>query len=371
MLRLKIVTIIGARPQFIKAAPMQAALQKQAGLAHVLVHTGQHYDYAMSKVFFDELALPVPNYHLEVGSGSHGAQTARIMERLEPILQKEKPDWVLLYGDTNSTLAGALTASKLHVPVVHVESGLRSFNKAMPEEINRIVTDHVSTVLFCPTDVAVKNLEHEGFSLEMPKTPTADTPLVFNSGDVMYDAALLSIAIAEQKSTILSTLGLTPKSYYLATIHRAENTDDRQPLANLLEAFAQMDALVIFPAHPRTVERFKRFELTPSQNVRVISPVGYFDMLMLEKAARAILTDSGGVQKEAFFFQVPCVTLRRETEWVETVATGWNRIVNNEPSVILNAVRKLTPGKAGTLPYGDGQAAHKIIECLLQCTNHR
>ena len=371
MLRLKIVTIIGARPQFIKAAPMQAALQRRANLVPVLVHTGQHYDYALSKMFFDELALPVPDYHLEVGSGSHGAQTARIMERLEPVLQKENPDWVLLYGDTNSTLAGALTASKLHLPVAHVESGLRSFNKAMPEEINRIVTDHVSTILFCPTVAAVKNLEHEGFSLATPLTPSADTPLVFNAGDVMYDAALLSMAIAERKSTILSTLGLTPKSYYLATIHRAENTDARQPLANLLEAFARMDTPVIFPAHPRTVERLTRFELQPGNNVRVIPPVGYFDMLMLEKAARAILTDSGGVQKEAFFFQVPCVTLRRETEWVETVATGWNRIVNNEPAVILDAVRNLASGQTGTFPYGDGQAANKIVECLIQSTKSR
>jgi UDP-GlcNAc3NAcA epimerase len=363
--RLKILTVVGARPQFVKAAPMQAAMQQHGGIAHVLVHTGQHYDYAMSKVFFDELALPSPDYHLEVGSGAHGAQTARIMERVEPILEKERPDWVLVYGDTNSTLAAALAASKLHLPVAHVEAGLRSFNKAMPEEINRIVTDHVSSILFCPTVVAMDNLKREGFALDEITTPTVDAPLVVNAGDVMYDAALLGMDIALKKSTILQSLELSRGSYFLATIHRAENTDDRDALALLLDALAHSNATVVLPLHPRTAERFSRFGLNPGVNIRVIPPVGYFDMLMLEKSARAILTDSGGVQKEAFFFQVPCVTLRRETEWVETVETGWNRLAGSDAATIGEIIQTLGPGKMDVFPYGDGNAAQRIVGYLV------
>lgn len=361
---MKIVTVVGARPQFIKTAPVIAAANRQPGVQHALVHTGQHYDYAMSKVFFDELSLPAPDYHLEVGSGSHGTQTGLIMERLEPILFKESPDWVLVYGDTNSTLAAALTAAKIHQPVAHVEAGLRSFNKAMPEETNRIVADHVSTILFCPTETAVRNLVREGFSTDDRPKPNADAPLVVNSGDVMYDAALLSLQIAERRSTVLKTLGLARKDYLLATIHRAENTDDAGNLKRIVDALGQVGRPVVFPVHPRTADRFRRFDIAVAGHVRVIEPVGYFDMLMLEKSAAAILTDSGGVQKEAFFFQVPCVTLRKETEWVETVETGWNTIVGTDPGKIVAAACDAKAGKNGVSPYGDGHAAEKIVECL-------
>jgi len=353
---LKIVTVVGARPQFIKIAPVIAAASRQPSVEQVLVHTGQHYDYAMSKVFFDELSLPAPDYHLEVGSGTHGTQTGLIMERLEPILFKESPDWVLVYGDTNSTLAAALTAAKIHQPVAHVEAGLRSFNKAMPEEINRIVADHVSALLFCPTRTAVKNLAAEG----------VDSRLVVNSGDVMYDAALLSLQIAERRSTILKTLGVDSKEYVLATIHRAENTDSADNLRCVVDALGQLGRTVVFPVHPRTADRLRRFDIAAAGNVRVIEPVGYFDMLMLEKSAAAILTDSGGVQKEAFFFQVPCITLRKETEWVETVEAGWNTIAGTDAGKIMAAARDAKPGKNGASPYGDGKAAEKIIECLVK-----
>jgi UDP-N-acetylglucosamine 2-epimerase len=376
---LKIVTVIGARPQFIKAAPVIAAARKRRSVRHVLVHTGQHYDYTMSKVFFDELKLPAPEYYLEVGSGSHGIQTAKIMERLEPVLTKEAPDWVLVYGDTNSTLAAALAAAKMQLPVAHIEAGLRSFNKSMPEEINRVMADHVSTLLSCPTTAAIKNLRREGFThfanngalvekdtVTIKNTPTADAPLVVNCGDVMFDAALLGSAVAERKSTILQTLGLQPKEYYLATVHRAANTDDEKTLGKLMAAFGQLDRPVIFPAHPRTAGRLKTFGIAVKHNVRVIEPVGYFDMLMLEKSAAAILTDSGGVQKEAFFFKVPCITLRAETEWVETVETGWNRVVGSDPDQIARAVAVVSAGKNSVFPYAKGNAAGTIVECLMQ-----
>jgi UDP-N-acetylglucosamine 2-epimerase len=352
---MKILTVIGARPQFIKAAPVQAAFQRHGGIEHVLVHTGQHYDYEMSKVFFEELGLPEPDHHLEVGSGTHAVQTGRVMERLEPILEKERPRWVLVYGDTNSTLAGALTAAKLHLPVAHVEAGLRSFNKAMPEEINRILADHVATLLLCPTAAAVANLEREGFH---------DARTVRNVGDVMYDAALLASQIAENKSDVLTRLGLQPQSYRLATIHRAENTDDPNPLREILTGLGRLPAPVILPMHPRTTDRLRKFGLQPPANVRVIPPVGYFDMLLLEKSAALILTDSGGVQKEAYFFRVPCVTMRRETEWVETVATGWNTLTGADADRIAAAAAAARPGQNGASPYGDGHAADRIVADL-------
>lgn len=361
---MKILTVVGARPQFIKTAPVIAAMRRAPQVAHVLVHTGQHYDYALSKVFFDELSLPPPDYHLEVGSGTHAAQTGLIMERLEPVLRKEWPDWVLVYGDTNSTLAAALTAAKIHLPVAHIEAGLRSFNKAMPEEINRIVADRLSTILFCPTEAAVNNLQAEGFDPAVHDKPSAERPLVLNCGDVMYDAALLSLRIAEQRSQILKTLGLTPKEYVLATIHRAENTDNAENLRRIIEALGRLDRFVVFPVHPRTAERFQRFGLGVHANIRVIQPVSYFDMLILEKSAMAILTDSGGVQKEAFFFRVPCVTLRNETEWVETVQAGWNTLAGADPGRIVAAARAARAGRDGASPYGDGHAAEKIVDCL-------
>jgi UDP-N-acetylglucosamine 2-epimerase len=314
---MKIATIVGARPQFIKAAPVSQAL-RQAGYHELLIHTGQHYDYKMSQVFFDELGIPEPDINLEVGSGSHGWQTAQILMRLEETLTAQKPDWVLVYGDTNSTLAGALAACKLRLPLAHVEAGLRSFNRDMPEEHNRVLTDHCADLLFCPTQTAIDNLAKEGL-----------TQGVHWVGDTMYDAVLQFAAVARTNSPILAKLKVEPKNYLLATIHRPYNTDIPQNLINILTAFQGIDELIIFPVHPRTRKKIAELgealsveRLTP--NLKLIEPLGYLDMLMLEQNARMILTDSGGMQKEAYFFGVPCLTLRPVTEWVETVAAGWN-----------------------------------------------
>jgi len=348
---MKVVSIVGARPQFIKAAPVSRELRK----AHreVLVHTGQHYDYAMSRVFFDELGIPEPDYNLGVGSASHGAQTGRMLEQAERVLLEEQPDWVLVYGDTNSTLAGALAAAKLHVPVAHVEAGLRSFNRRMPEEINRVLTDHVSALLFCPTETAVRNLAAEGITWG-----------VHNVGDVMYDAVLHNIGVAEERSKVLDEFGLTPGRYLLTTVHRPDNTDHEDNLQSILAAFNTLEETVIFPAHPRVRKALERWnvETLERSNVRTVDPVGYLDMLVLEKHARMILTDSGGVQKEAYFFGVPCVTLRPETEWVETVEAGWNVIVGADEARILEAVRRPRPTGERPQVFGDGQAGARIVE---------
>lgn len=323
---MKLVDIVGARPQFVKLAPILKAINEHNAthpdrpIQEVLVHTGQHYDYQMSGVFFDELGLKPPDYHLGVGSATHGAQTGEMLRRIEEVLLKEKPDVVMVYGDTNSTLAGALAAAKLHIAVAHVEAGLRSFNRRMPEEINRILTDHISDLLFCPTETAVENLAREGF--------TRGVHLV---GDVMYDAAMQYLELAERKSPILEQLGLQPRSYALATVHRAENTDDPTRLAGILEGLRRVHSSgvpVVMPLHPRTRRALERNHLSPD-GIRILEPVSYLDMLVLEKHARVILTDSGGVQKEAFFFRVPCVTLRQETEWVAKVPAGPNTL---EPS---------------------------------------
>lgn len=361
---MKIVTVIGARPQFIKAAPVSKALQA-GGIDEVLVHTGQHYDDAMSEIFFRELAIPAPLHNLGIGSACHGAQTGRMLEALEYTLLEERPDWVLVYGDTNSTLAGALAASKLHIPVAHVEAGLRSFNRAMPEEINRIVADHVSDVLFAPTDVAVAHLAHEGI----------DTAKVHQVGDVMYDAALHYGAKAECESTVLARLGLAVGNYVLATVHRAENTDVHARLEAILEGLCILaDSLVVvLPLHPRTrriladaggLDRY-------GAKLRLIEPVGYLDMLMLEKCAALVATDSGGVQKEAFFYQVPCVTLREQTEWVELVDLGWNRLVPpaSGASVAAGILAAIGSVGAEATPYGDGNAALLIADSLAEASH--
>lgn len=328
---IKLVNVVGARPQFIKLAPVLRAIAEH-NQAHpdlpirdILVHTGQHYDYEMSGVFFEELGLKHPDYHLGVGSGSHGAQTGEMLRRIEEVLLTVKPDVVVVYGDTNSTLAGALAAVKLHFPVAHVEAGLRSFNRHMPEEINRVLTDHMSEYLFCPTETAVKNLEREGI-----------TRGVYLVGDVMYDALLQYMELAERRSTILRDLGLEPRRYALATVHRAENTDDPARLGGILEGLHRIVASglpVVAPLHPRTRTAATRYGLS-LDGLKVLPPVSYLDMLMLEKHARVILTDSGGVQKEAFFLGVPCVTLRHETEWVETVQTGANWLAGFDPGQI-------------------------------------
>ena len=351
---MKILTVVGARPQFIKAAPVSKAL-RAAGQTEILVHTGQHYDYGMSQVFFEELNIPEPDFNLGVGSGSHGRQTGQMLIGLEEIMVDAKPDWVLVYGDTNSTLAGALAAVKLHLPVAHVEAGLRSFNRAMPEEHNRVLTDHCSDLLFCPTETAVNNLRREGL--------TSGVHLV---GDTMYDAVLQFSEVARQRSTILQDLELTPKLYLLATVHRPYNTDNPANLSNILTAFIELGEPVIFPVHPRTRKYIEALALPglAESNVRMIEPVGYLDMLVLEQHARVILTDSGGMQKEAYFFQVPCVTLRPETEWVETVEAGWNVVVGAERERITGVMQSLAPSSDQSLLYGVGQAAKEIVETL-------
>ncbi|MFC4182589.1 non-hydrolyzing UDP-N-acetylglucosamine 2-epimerase [Saccharococcus thermophilus] len=349
---MKIATILGARPQFIKAAPVSRVLRRKH--TEIIIHTGQHYDANMSDIFFEELNIPKPDYHLGVGSGSHGKQTGEMLIKIEEILLKEKPDYVLVYGDTNSTLAGALVAAKLHIPVIHVEAGLRSFNKKMPEEINRIMTDHVSEFLFCPTDTAVENLKKENI-----------TRNVINIGDVMYDAVLYNKELAKQKSTILSDLGLESKQYHLITIHRAENTDDVQNMKNILEAFAQIEEMKVWPIHPRTKNKLAAYGLSVENipNLKVIEPVGYLDMLTLESNAKKIITDSGGVQKEAYFMQVPCVTVREQTEWVETLETEANILVGTDVEKIVAAVKKEVHPVYSNV-FGDGKAAEKIVEAI-------
>ena len=370
---LKIVTIVGARPQFIKAAVVSRAIQasneKKKKIQEILVHTGQHYDYLMDRVFFEELELPKPDYHLVAGSGSHGKQTGVMLERIEDVLQKEKPGVVLVYGDTNSTLAGALAASKLNIPVAHVEAGLRSYNRRMPEEINRLVTDHLSTFLFCPTAQAIQNLLREGVR-------NGKGRIIKNVGDVMYDSILYYSKIAGEKSSILRDLGFVTDhasrvtSYYLATLHRAENTDDPKKLKSILKALNVIgkETPVILPLHPRTRKMISIHRLSKeTRNVKIIDPVSYLNMLALEKHARAILTDSGGVQKEAYWFRVLCITLREETEWIETVKSGGNVVVGAETGKIIEGVCQARdrnfPGKAPNA-FGNGKASEKIIGFL-------
>jgi UDP-GlcNAc3NAcA epimerase len=358
---MKIVTVVGARPQFIKAAAVSRVLRQSADLEEVLVHTGQHYDDNMSDVFFTELEIPRPGYHLGIGSGSHGAQTGRMLEAVERVLQAEKPDAVLVYGDTNSTLAGALAAAKLHVPVAHVEAGLRSFNRRMPEEVNRVLTDHLAEWLFAPTEAAVANLAAE-------VVPPDKTFLV---GDVMYDAALFYGARAQEEC--LDRLGLKKKEYVLTTVHRAENTDTPGRLRELFEGLSAVAAAVpvVLPLHPRTRGVLERQGLleTYSRRLRLCEPVGYLEMVALEKHARLIATDSGGVQKEAFFYRVPCVTLREETEWVELVELGWNRLLppRDADGVTRGVMASLAVAGQQEPPvglFGGGQAAERIVERL-------
>ncbi|HIJ06505.1 non-hydrolyzing UDP-N-acetylglucosamine 2-epimerase [Methanocalculus sp.] len=354
---MKIVSIIGARPQFIKCAPVSRALRKDH--QEILVHTGQHYDENMSGIFFEELSIPTPDYHLGIGSGSHGAQTGRMLLAIEEVLLKEAPDMVLVYGDTNSTLAGALAAAKLHIPVAHVEAGLRSFDRSMPEEINRLLTDHASDLLFVPTDNGVANLAREGIKKGVHRV-----------GDVMVDALLFNQELAG-RSDILERLDLEAGTYYLATVHRASNTDDEQHLRSIMAAFAGLDRPVIFPAHPRTRKYLEQYGITPEpiSNVRLIEPLAYLDMLRLLAQAAAVLTDSGGVQKEAYILQIPCITLRENTEWVETVEDGWNVLAGADTDRIIAAVGQMT-GKnqnqqnehsgSHSAHYGDGTAADAI-----------
>ena len=355
---MKIVTIVGARPQFIKAATLSRVIRDDyAGkIQEVLVHTGQHYDDNMSKIFFEELDIPNPKYNLEISGGQHGAMTGRMLEAVEKVLLEEKPDWVLVYGDTNSTLAGALAAVKLHIPVAHVEAGLRSFNMRMPEEINRILADRVSTLLFCPTETAVNNLKSEGV-----------VGSVHSVGDVMYDASLFYRDIAHQRSTVLSDLGLTEGRYVLATCHRAENTDVPSRLIGIIDALISIarDMPVILPLHPRTRGLLAQLGMSEKLGIlKVVEPVSFLDMIRLEQSAYAIVTDSGGVQKEAYFYGVPCLTTRDETEWVETVESGWNQLVGSDSAHIIKVYLALKRPILHPQLYGNGKAAERIISIL-------
>lgn len=370
---MKIVSIVGARPQFIKVAPLSRSFDRHNGLGgefieHIIVHTGQHYDAGMSEVFFEELSIPRPRFNLGVGSGSHGSQTGEMLDKIEQALLNICPELVVIYGDTNSTVAGCLAAAKLHIPVIHVEAGLRSFNRSMPEEINRVVADHVSDLLLAPTATAMENLEKEGL---------LDKAIM--TGDIMYDAVLFNRKLAETKSGILSELKLEPRAYGVVTVHRAENTDDGKRLENLLMAFNDIAAStlrLVFPIHPRTAKvlssKFPEWSAHP--RLHLVEPVGYLDMLCLVGNASLLLTDSGGLQKEAFFLGCPCITLRQETEWVETVHERANILAGGEPTKICEAAStwasRFPKGNADfssevAALFGDGHAADKIMNALL------
>lgn len=371
----KLISIAGVRPQFVKAAMVCAAAERynraqrhEARVQHLLLNTGQHYDYGMADVFFQQLPLPRPDYNLGVGSGSHGTQTAAMLEKIEQVLVADKPDCVIVYGDTNSTLAGALAAVKLHIPVAHVESGLRSFNRRMPEETNRIVADHVSSILLCPTQGAIEQLRREGI-----------TKNVFFTGDVMLDAVDIFAAVAAEKSTVLSDLGVAAKKYILVTIHRAENTDSPERTEDLVETLCALEQPTIFSMHPRLRAKLSSepdylhlgSRLEAAAHIKITPPLAYLDMLQLEKNAQLIMTDSGGVQKEAYFVATPCLTLRDETEWTETLHDGWNQVVGTAPEKILPVVRSLwrhngasPAGKPVLSAFGDGRAGDNILQIL-------
>ena len=348
---MKILSVVGARPEFVQAAPLSRALRQNH--QEVLVHTGQHYDYLMSQAFFDELGIPAPDYNLETGSGSHARQTAEILVRLEEVVLWERPQLVIVRGDTNSTLAGALVASKLHIPVAHIEAGERSYDRRMPEEVNRLVADCVADLFFCASQEAVHRLASEGI-----------TQHVYWVGDVMLDAMIHNRPIARRNSSVLARLGLTPGSYALVTIHRAANTGDSSRLSKIVEALNGTSETIVFPAHPRTRKALARIDAQFVDHVKLIEPVAYFDMMMLEENARLIATDSGGVQREAYFLGVPCLTLRDETEWVETVAAGWNKLVGTEPERILDAWFSFRPPMERPPIFGDGTAGQRIAQIL-------
>lgn len=379
---IKILTIVGARPQIIKAAALSRAISTHFSdrIKEYILHTGQHYDQNMSQVFFDELNIPKPDFNLSVGSASHGVQTARMIEGIEAKLLELKPDFLVVYGDTNSTLAGAVAASKIHVSILHIEAGLRSFNKSMPEEINRIMCDHVSTMLFSPTETGLNNLLNEGFTTNNTSPFSPDNPAVFHCGDVMYDNSLHFAKIAEAKSNILQDNNLEKENYILATIHRDNNTDDPKRLSAIfavLDKIARDQHLDIFlPLHPRTskllnqnlsADLYEKVKSNP--HLKIAKPVSFLDMIQLEQNAELIMTDSGGVQKEAYFFRKPCIILRPQTEWVELVKNGTARITDADPEKILTAFHYLYKNKKLTYPpvFGDGKASEFICEQILSC----
>ena len=377
----KIITVIGARPQIIKAAAISRAIKNNFSdkILEVIVHTGQHYDENMSQIFFEELEIPFPNFNLNVGSGSHGEQTAKMLEGLENIYMQEKPDAVIVYGDTNSTIAGALAASKIHIPVIHIEAGLRSFNKAMPEEINRIACDHMSTLLFTPSETGHRNLLNEGIKNDQKEAASIDNPKIYLCGDIMYDNSLYFSAVSEQKSKILKELEITTDEFILCTIHRDTNTDDTANLNAIFRALLRIQKTsnlkIVLPLHPRTKEKLNYnldenllTELNQNKNFKIIPPLGFLDIISLEKNARLIITDSGGLQKEAFFFQKPCVILREQTEWIEIVENGNALIAGANELKIISSVETLIKRTDFTYPnlYGDGNAANFICKKITE-----
>ncbi len=376
---MKIVTVIGARPQIIKAAALSRAISEHFSkeVQEVIVHTGQHYDDNMSQVFFDELGIPQPDYNLGVGSASHGVQTAKMIEGIQEILLKEKPDYLVLYGDTNSTLAGAIAASKIHVPIVHIEAGLRSFNKSMPEEINRICCDHCSTLLFSPTATGFKNLVNEGFNPDNKKKFTIDNPGIYHCGDVMYDNSKHFANVADQKSQILDKEGLRGVDYVLCTIHRDNNTDQPERLNAIFNALLKIseEKTIVLPLHPRTSKLLNTNlkedlfnKISDNKNIKIMPPASFFDMIVLERHAQMVVTDSGGVQKEAFFFQKPCLILRSETEWKEIVECGAAVITDADEDKIVESFNNFMENPPHNYPeiFGDGNAAVFICNEMLE-----
>ncbi len=377
---IKLLTVVGARPQFIKAAAISRKIREQysASVQETIVHTGQHYDHQMSDVFFSELEIPEPDYNLGIGSGNHGKQTGEMLIKLEPVFEKEKPDAVVVYGDTNSTVAAALAASKIHMPVVHIEAGLRSFNKEMPEEINRIFTDHVSTLLFSPTKTGIENLEKEGLATGNQPPFSLDHPGIFHTGDIMYDNTLFFTTKAREHSKIIEKLNLNNKRFALATIHRPVNTDADERLFSIIEALTRIptefNTDIVLPVHPRTARKFELLQsnelfrrMTPDYGIHLIPAVSFLDMIMLEYASDLVITDSGGVQKEAWFMEKPVVILRNETEWTEIVQQGNGILADANTEKILDAAGKYLQNPPSDFPkiYGNGNAAGEILEIVL------
>ena len=377
----RIITIIGARPQIIKSSAMSRAIRTHfaSQIEEVIVHTGQHYDENMSEIFFEEMGIPLPNYNLNVGSGSHGAQTAKMIEGLESIFLKENPTAILVYGDTNSTIAGALAAAKIHIPVIHVEAGLRSFNKAMPEEVNRIACDHMSTILFTPTKTGFDNLKKEGFDLDSTSKATANSPRVYHCGDVMYDNSLYFSSVSDKQSTILNKIGVEANKYILSTIHRDSNTDISENLESIFKALLEIQKMsglaIVLPIHPRTKSKMKDqlssdlFDIIESNtSFKIIEPAGFLDIIALEKNSKMLVTDSGGLQKEAYFFQKPCIILRPQTEWIEIVNNGNALLAEANYDKIIAAFKTLNSKEDYSYPsfYGDGKAAEFICEKIIE-----
>ena len=356
---MKIITVIGARPQFIKASALSREINKNKNINEIIIHTGQHYDSNMSDIFFDELEIPKPKYNLGIGGGTHGQNTGRMIEGIENILIAEKPDYLIVYGDTDSTLAGALAAVKIHIPVIHIEAGLRSFNKRMPEEINRILTDNSSKLLFTPTETAVNNLLNEGFNKNN----------IFNVGDIMFDTALYFGKKADEESNIINKLNIENNNYYLVTIHRQENTDDLKRLSNIFKGLNKLSNInkIVLPLHPRTKKKISEYNLEHLlNNIIITEPLGYLDMVKLEKNAKGIITDSGGIQKEAFFYSVPCFTLRDETEWIELVNLEVNTLINNNENMYESIIKaKQNSDNFSKSIYGVGNTSQLIIEKLI------